>query len=298
MGLIDSFFNFFKDYWYVFVGLMAIFLFWFYTKKVDITTKNSLKKVFSKKILIVISFIGVWYIWYKTGGSIDIAQANWWMPFIGLIILACANFVGVLRYQSQQIICANGFHGSYCDPPTCINGFLIFAIDSFNAGGLSWKYAGRILILREETTEFCDTGAISIAKPDYSYDYELDPDVKNFINNDAHFKGKGKKMFYGWFDDISRIDYDLEQLNKLNKLEGEDKEIYDLLKVEFGVKNPKISKLYWLYKNECKASNKQTEQYDATIVGIDKFADHTRRIKDTYNIKDEQTTKPEGHEEY
>jgi len=286
-----------NNYLYMLIALAGGILIYAYIKA-DASTKRKIKKIFSGKVLFAVIFGGLWWIWYKTGDSVTISDANRWMPVILLVVVAGYNFFGLLRYQSQQIVCANGFHGSYSKPPRRINGFLIFAIDSFNAGGLSWDYAGRILVLREETTELCDEGAVSIARPTIlnTGSYELDPEVSVFINNDRFFKGR-KDVYYGWFDDLETLDYTYEQLAKLDGLKGEDKQIYELLKKEFGVSNPKISTLYWLYKNQCKSVNKQTEQYDSTVEAVEKGVEHNKRVKDAYVGKADYPSKMEGHEE-
>lgn len=300
MAWAESLADLMREFWWFFAILVGSILTWIYVKKFSPSTKAKLKEVFTKKRLFLMAYFGIWYLWYKSGGNTTIQNSTWWMPILGLIFLAGNNFIGQLRYETQQIVCANGFHGSYSEPPLNVNGFIIFAIDTFNCYGLSWNFAKRILILREETVALCDRGAVSIARPDYIYDYELDPDVRNFISNDKFFKGRGKKIYYGWFNSLDRIDYKFEQLSKLEKSKKtEEGEVYELLKKEFGIKNPKISKLYWLYRNECKASNKQTEQYDATVIGIEKQAEHTRRIKTAYDVPEkEQFKPPQGEEGY
>lgn len=284
-------------FWILFVLGVGILLYVF--TKLEHSTKLSIKKFFSGKVLTATVIVVLWFIWYKRGGSMVVQNANFWMPMIALTLVAGYNFIGGLKYETQHIVCGNGFHGSYSKPPRNINGFLIFAIDSFNAGGLSWDYAGRILVLREETVEFCDEGAVSIARPTpcNTWAYDLEPEVKEFIENNKFLKGRSKQVFYGWFDNLEKVDFEFE---KLGELEHEkNKGMFAMLKKELGVDNPKVSKLFWLYKNQCKALNKQTEQYDATVEAVEKGVEHHKRIKDAYV---EKQTKPNdmqtGHEEY
>ena len=177
--------DFFKEhlFWIIFF-IAGAFLFFIYSR-LDQATKNTIKKFFSGKTLTFTILIIVWIIWHNTGDVMTIKNSTFFMPLLSLAIIAGINFIGGLRYETPQIICANGFHGSYSKPPARINGFLLFAIDSFNAGGLSWDYASRILVLREETVEFCDQGAISIAKPTpcNTWAYDLEPEIKEYIEN-------------------------------------------------------------------------------------------------------------------
>jgi len=291
-------FNFeelFVKYWWVFLIILIGILLYIYSK-LDAYTKIKLKKIFNKKTILIIVFFGGWYLWYKYGETMTIANANHWMPIFLLLVLAGYNYIGNLKYNTQQIVCVNGFHGCYSKPPRRKNGFLIFAIDSFNYGGLSWDYAGRVLVVREETVELCDEGAVCLASPTFASKYELDPEVEYFIDNDKFLKGGNKSVYYGWFDDLNRIDYDFEQLEILKK---EGSEIYGLLKKELGVDNPKVSTLYWVYRNVCKAVNKQTEYYDSTVEAVEKGVEHHKRVKDAYVERDDRTQqKMEGHEEY
>jgi hypothetical protein len=299
MAWMDSVINFVSEYWYIFIVAGIIILLYFYSKA-SLYTKSRIKKVFSGKTLFVLVVIIIWYIWYRMGSIESVNVANRWMPILLLLFLAGYNYIGVLRYETQQVLCYN-FHGCYSKPPVLINGFLIFAIDSFNSGGISWDYAQRILVLREETTQLLDRGAISIARPKFCSIYELPDDVKSVIENDKYLKSGKKQVYYGWFNDLEEEDWKLSDLKKLAEEKNDPKHIYNMLKKELEVDNPKVSTLYWLYRNECKARGKQTEQYDATVESVEKHVEHTKRVKDAYVDQDRDRgygRPPEGHEEY
>lgn len=296
MAILESIKEFISTYWYVFVLIGIIFLYYLW-RRLDKYTQSQLKKIFSKKVLFILTFIAIWYFWARNGDINSVKDAHRWMPILALVFVAGYNYIGKLKYESQQVLCANGFHGSYSKAPIRYNGFLIFAIGSFNSGGLSWDFAEKILVVREETVELCDRGAICIAKPTFVSDYGLDEEIKAIINTDKHLKGAKGQIFYGWFDDIKQIDYDFEKLKKLEDSKKE-KKIYNLIKEELGVDNPKISTLYWLYKNQSKAVGKQTEYYDATVEGIEKGVEHHKAVKDTYTGGErEKQPRQEGHEE-
>ncbi len=293
--------DFFKEhyFWILFflISLIAILIY----SKLDLSSKARLKKLFSGKVLVAIIFILGWILWAKEGQINEIKDAHRWMPIIGLALIAGYNFVGGLRYESQQLHCANGLHFSYAKPPIRVNGFLIFAGDSFCAGSFEWRYAKRIIVLREETVQFTDEGAVTIARPapTNTWAYDLEAEVKERIENDKYLKGRNKIVYYGWFDDLEIIDYSIEKLAELEELDKDDSTVYAKLKKEFGVDNPKISKLYWLYRNQCKATNKQTEQYDATIEAVEKGVEHHKRVKDAYIEKQDKSQQLDtGGEEY
>lgn len=290
--------DFFKEniFWFLFAIVTTAIIF-IYTR-LDTSAKLSIKKFFSPKMTTAFIIAIIWLIWSRNGGVTTIKVANLWIPIISLVIMVGYNFIGGLRYESQQIICANGVHGSYSRPPYRVNGFFIYALDSFNAGGLSWDFAGRILVLREETVQFMDEGSVSISRPTVcnTWAYDLEPELKEFVENNKFLKGRNKPVFYGWFDDLEQIDWNFEHLNNLSKDDGD---AFELIKKEFSISNPKISTLFWSYKSLCKAINKQTEHYDATIESVEKGVEHNKRVKDAYiekggGVNEMQT----GHEEY
>lgn len=293
--------DFFREhlFWIIFI-LASVLLIYIYTI-LDSSTKLKIRRFFSGKTLVMMVFALVWFVWHNNTKIIELKESTFTMSVIGLLILVGYNFIGGLKYESQQIQCANGFHGSYSRPPKEIKGFLIYAIDSFNAGGLSWDYAGRILVLRKETVQFCDEGSVSCARPTPCNTklFDLEPDVKEYIDNNKFLKGKNKQVFYGWFDDLEQIDFDYEYLSKLNKLDSEEADIFAKLKKEFSVENPKVSTLFWAYKNLCKATNKQTEWYDATVETTEKGVEHQKRVKDAYVEKGLRPNEMQtGGEEY
>jgi hypothetical protein len=282
--------DFLKDnlFWIFFI-LIAIVLLFIYSK-LSYSSKLKIKNILSGKALTIFLLLLVWVVWHNRGGMTTMKSSSFYMPMIFLFLGLVMNYVGGLKYQTQQIQCANGFHGSFSKPPARVNGFLIFAIDSFNAGGISYDFASRILVLREETTEFCDAGAISIARPRQcnTWSYDLEPEIKEFIENNKYLKGRNKPVFYGYFDDIKKVDYDFQQLKELDD-QDKSKEIFMKIKKEFGVENPKVSTLFWSYKNLCKALNKITEQFDSTIDNVEKGVEHGRRIRNSYVDSPPQT---------
>jgi hypothetical protein len=289
--------DFFSRTWYVWLIIAGLIGFWLYSTKLDSYSKYKLSKTFTKTRVIFILMIVGWFLWNKFGNMNEVSDANRWMPVILLLYLSAVNYVGKLRYDTQQFVSPN-FHGSYAKNPYYVNGFYIFAIGSFNAGGIAWDYANKIAIVREETVELFLQGGLSISELAPVSKYELDDDVRKFIEKHPHLKGATEQIFYGWFDSIEKVDYDFQQLQKLQKDNDEKNDnIYNLLKKELGVKNPKIETLYWMYKNQCKATGKQTEVLDGTVEAVEKGVEHHKRVKDAYVDKRDQQPKYEGGEE-
>ncbi len=283
-------------YWWFFLIVAGLLLFWMYSR-LSPYTKLTIRKMFSGKILVAMSFFGLWYFWHKYGSITSVSDANRWMPVIFFSIMMGYYYLGKLRYETQQIVTPN-FHGSFSKPPFKVNGFYIFLIDTFNAGGLSWDYADRLLILREETCELLPFGAVSIANVSFSMQHEINEDVWAFINSNKFCKNGTKNVYYGWFDDIERVDWEFEQLKRLEE-EKSGKRLYNMVKKELGVDNPKVSTLLWLYRNQSKAVNKQTTFYDATIDSVEKGVEHQKRTRDAYlpDRGNQQQTKSEGYED-
>jgi len=284
-------------YWWVIVLIAGLILFYIYNR-LDAYTKKQISKVLNKRNIFIVGFILIWYFWNKYGEFVTISKANEWMPILALIVVAGTQFVEGLRNQTQQFITPN-FHGSFAKPPKYVNGFYIFAIDSFNAGGISWDFAKRIAVVREETVELFVEGALSIANMGVVSKYELDDDVRQFIENNKFFKGASQEVYYGWFDSLEKVDWEFQKLKQLagaKEYEGKP-HIYNLLKQELGVKNPKVTTLFWLYKNQCKATSKQTEQFDATVETVEKGVEHAKRVREGYVDEKKQKT-VEGGEEY
>lgn len=280
-------------YWWVFGGIAGLLLVWVWFK-LDLYTKRTVKKALSGKAFLIIAFVIIWIIWHRFGATLTLEKSDFYMPFIGLLYLLALSFMGKLRYETQQFETPN-FHGSYSKNPYKVDGFYIFAIDSFNSGGISWDYADRIAIVREETVELLREGAFSIAMMSHMNKYEIPVNVKQFIESNKFLKRASNQVFYGWFDDIERVDWEFDQLKKLAD-DKKEKVLYNLIKKELNVDNPKISTLLWLYKNQNQAVNKQTEYYDATIDSVEKGVEHQKRVKDAYSPnKDEYKT--EGFEE-
>jgi len=290
--------DFAREYWWAFAILFLIILVWLWSK-LDFHTQHKLKETFSGKTLFMIIFIATWYFWDKYGETVTVSSANRYMPIIAFAILSAINYIGGLRYETQQIICSNGFHASYSRPPLAVNGFLIFACDSFSAGGIAWHYAKRILIVREETTELFSEGALSLASPTMVSIYELDPDVKSVIDTNENLKSRwgSKEIYFGWFDDINEVDWNDEQLEELQK-DKESNNLFNMLKKELGVNNPSIKEMFRLYRNTNKSYNKQSEILDSTVESVEKGVEHHKRVKDAYVPKSEQQPqRSDGYED-
>ena len=285
----------FSKYWYVFIILLAIIFYWFFWKNMDNYTKSNIKKIFSGKSLFIILFFSTWIVWFKMGGTSTFKNSNIFMPMLLLFFLGVYYFIGNLQYHSQQIIAPN-FHGSYFNPPIEKNGFLIFAIDSFSADGFNWPFAQRVLVVRRETCELFPKGAVTIANISQVSRYALDDDVREEIEKNPFLKGAKQKVFYGWFDDVESLDEEFSKLKKLAEETNDPTNLYNMLKKELGVSNPKIATLYWNYRNLCKAIGKQTENFEATIDTKEKYAEHSKRMKDAY-IDKQEPKNMEGHEE-
>lgn len=292
-GIIDFFYN----YWYILVAVVGISIIIIWVKA-DAYTRSKISKIFSGKTLVVIFFILGWFLWFKYGGRTELSNANRWMPVLGALILAGYNYIGLLRYETQQFVALN-FHGSFAKNPYHVNGFYVFPIGTFNSGGLSWDYAKEIVVVREETVELLNRGAVCLAELGFVSKYELPEDVMAFIESNKFLQRAQNSVYYGWFDSIEREDYNFKQLKKLAEEKKDPNHIYNLLKKELGVDNPKVSTLYWLYRNQSKAVNKQTQYYDSTVESVEKGVEHHRRVRDAYvDKRDEQPEKTEGNEEY
>lgn len=301
MSITSIISDFSHRYWWVLLIIAGLLLFWFWTK-LDLSTRRRLQRIFSIRVIAIIVFFASWYFWNRYGGLTTTSSAHRWMPIFALIVMAGLNYMGKLRYDTQQIICANGFHGSYSKPPKLINGFLIFALDSFNAGGLAWDFASRVLVVKEETTELFNEGAVSLASPTQVDIHDLDMDVKSIIENDRFLKStlEAKPVFYGWFDDINEVDWTPEQLKQLEKNKNSDSydaEIYNFLKKELGISNPSIIDLFRRYRNVCADYNKLLENFKRVIKGEDRLADFSKRQKDIWGERQYRERGTEGYEE-
>ena len=283
-----------SKYWWVLAILVLGLIIWGWSQ-LNVYTRIKLRKFFSGKTLILFLVVIGWWSWYKFGDMMEIKTANLWMPIIILLFLVGLNFIGKLRYDTRNQFKSPNFHGSYSVAPYRLNGYLIFAIDSFNAGGFSWDYASRIIVIREETCELFDFGAVSIARTGQVSKYELPEEILQFINSNKFLKKATEQVYYGWFDDLNQVDWDFKQLNNLEETKKE-KGIYTLLKKELEVDNPKVSTLFWNFRNQSKSLNKQTEWYDATVESTEKGVEHQKRVKDAYVDKPEKIHKHEGYE--
>jgi hypothetical protein len=292
MGLSE----FLTEYWYIVAIIVIIFLIYIWMKVLDNHTKYQLRKFFSGKTLIFIAIVVGWYFWAKMDDIVSINQAHRWMPIIILLLMSSYYFIGSLRYETKGQLKTPNFHGSYKNAPYRVNGFLIYGIDTFDTGGLSWDYAKRIAIIREETCELMDEGSVSIANMGHISKYELPEELREFITKNKFLKKATDEVYYGWFDSIEEVDWEFSQLKKLEE-EKKINGIYTMLKKELEVSNPKVSTLYWLYKNQSKSVNKQTEWYDATVESTEKGVEHQKRVKDAYGGGDKEPISDGGSEE-
>jgi len=282
-----------SQYWWIFLilGIIILFFIW---GKLDNYTRIKLAKIFNKKVILILVFAGVWYYWHKTGGSVTIQVSTFWMPIFFLFWIVGYNFIGRLQYKSQQLITPN-FHGSYAYV-RYIEGYYVFAIDGFTSDILNWNWASRLVILREETVQFFDQGAVSIARVGQVSEHSVDPEINSAIETDNYFKTGKKQIFYGWFDDVELIDWKFSKLKDLEKSKLRPDNPIELLKKELKIDNPKVSKLLWLYKNQNKAVNVQTEHFDSTIESGEKYYEHDKRMKGKYEEKSQTPSSKE--EEY
>jgi len=287
MALIGDFIS---TYWYIFV-LIGVISFFLIYRKLDYGTKIQLKKIFNKKVIFVIIVIGVWYYWHKTGGTTVIRYSTFWMPILLLCLLVGYNFIGKLQYRSQQLITPN-FHGSYAYARK-IGAYYIFAIDGFTSDIFNWFWGSRIVIIREETVQFTEEGAISIARVGQTSIYAIENSLKEEIESNSYFKSGTKEIYFGWFDDLAHEDWKLSQLKELAELKRDRKNIYNMIKETLDVDNPKVSDLFFAYKNVNKLVNKQTEDYDATVESGEKWYEHNKRMKGKYEENYQPQKQPE-----
>lgn|SRR3990167_2238721 len=280
------------QYWYV-LAILGLLVIWWIWGRMSFYTKKTIKEFLTPTRIFLFAFILVWYFWAKYGSVEEFANANFYMPMLGLLYFVGVNLIGKLRYQTQQVICSN-FHGSFSKPPLRVNGFLIFAIDSFNAGGLAWDDAKRVLVLREETCELFERGAVSIARVAPVLIYDLDPDVKLEIERNKNLKRAKNEVYYGWFDDINEVDWTPEELEQFEREKINTNEIYNFLKKELGVQNPSIKEMYRILKNVSKSYNRLAEEFDNAIVGIEKGVEHHKRVRDAYIDKPEKNQGMQG----
>ena len=282
-----------SEYWYLLVAIIIFIIGYIWVKKVDYYTKRQIRETLSGKTLFIVVFIITWVLWHRYGDMITMKQSSFWMPVIFLGVGLIASYMGLLKYETRQVLCRN-YHGSFNPDPLRVNGFLIFSIGSFNAGGLSMNRANEILVIREETGEIFDKGFVSIARVSPTSRYDLDPDVKHVIENTSYLKPAKNKVFYGWFDDIDKIDWTEQQLEKFAENKESDV-VFNFLKKEIGVDNPSIKEMFRLYRNTNKGYNKQSEVLDSTVETVEKGVEHHKRIKDAYVQGEDKRI--EGHEE-
>ena len=269
-----------QTYWWVLLIVILIILIVIYFKQ-DSYTRAKIRKFFSGPILSLLLLLLVWFIIAKYGPIIEIKLAHMMMPIIILVGLCVVIFLGTLRYWSPQFITPN-FHGSYSSAwPIEVNGFLIYGIDSFNAGGLCIDNAKRVAVVRKETAELFIRGSVSIASMSKVHPYSLPDEVVEEIQRNKHLKD-AKEFYYGWFDDLNQTDWTFKQLRRLSDEKSKIGKLFNMLKKELKVDNPKISTLFFTYMNQSKAYNKLKEYYNMTIDNTDTGVEQMKRIRDAY----------------
>jgi hypothetical protein len=267
-------------YWYVVAILIFVILIWIYMKQ-DSYTRSKIKRFFSGPVLGIMFLVLVWIIIAKFGPTVNTKLAHIMMPPLILVGVCLIVFLGTLRYWSPQFITPN-FHGSYSSAwPREVNGFLIYGIDSFNAGGLCIDTAKRVAVVRKETCEMFLKGSLSIANMSKVHLYSLPDEVVEEIQKNNHLKD-AKEIYYGWFDDLKEVDWTFNQLRRLSDEKSSIRTLYNMLKKELKVNNPKVSTLFFNYMNQSKTLNKLREYYHMTIDNTDTGVEHMKRIRDAY----------------
>ena len=297
--------------WLILAGLVFYFLIW---KKLDNYTKMKVSNFFSGTKLLIIFFIGGWLFWrWQWPDSLaTIHISTFWMPmFLGIYLIAVLE-IYQLRYETRQIVTPN-FHGCFAKRDE-VNGFYIYPIGSIMIFDVV-LFTKKVLVIRKETAESLDWGGdVSIARPSPVNKYELDDDVKRFIEKTSYYPNKlGGKVFYGWFDSIDRVDWteeQLEQLEKESKKTDLDKykteikklnneqlisktlnlkrllkpitNMYLMLKQELGISNPSVIELMKMYKNLCMGKGKLKEEFHSTVEVVEEGAEHRQRVRDAY----------------
>ncbi len=285
-----------QNYLYIFLILGALLCLWIYSKQ-DIYTRTKIKKICNKKNLLIVGFVVGWLLWSHYGGSEVVKNSSRWMPVVFLMYLLSTQFFEALRYHSQQFISPN-FHGSFARPPFEINGYYIFAIDSFNASGLAWDYAKRIVVVRKETCSLFLHGALSLSKLDLVDKDDLEKPIRVFIENNKFFKTGQENIYFGFFDDIEQVNWKFKQLKKLAELNKDPENIYNMLKKVLKVENPDIKTLMDAYQGQCKVSNTVAKQFGTATKVIEDGGEHNKVMREIYTEKPKPKEIPEGSEEY
>jgi hypothetical protein len=292
MGIVEFFKSIPLWVYILVIGTVVIYV-WY---KLPYMLKLQVKKIFSSKIFIPIIFAFAWWYWYSRENIISMNQSNWWMPVIALGILVIINAMGNLRYHSKQIVTPN-FHGSFTKV-LWVNGFVILNIGGFDAFGVSIPMAQEILVVREETFEQMENGALSVARVSPVEVQELDFEVQKVINRHIFLRNKKNNVWYGWYDDINRVDFEDYQLERYEQLKN-GKELYDMLKQEYSLRLPSPLEIWRMLRDLRKSYSVSQEEMMNIIKTRDDGAEYYKRQKDIYKEKPEPRERMEGgYEEY
>lgn len=294
----DSLVLWLKDYWYIVAIIFLIFFIWIFTKQ-DTRTKQRIKKFMTGPFLMIF-FVGiVWFIIAHFGPIINIKLAHFMMPMLILVGVCIYILIMSLKYKTPQFLALN-MHGSYSSlyPLKSDDGFLIFGLDSIDADGLHLDGADRVAVVREETAELLLRGAVSLSNMSRVDLYDLTPDVVAKIRGNKHLKD-AKEFYYGWFDNINKVDWDFAQLRKLQGEKSQAGKLFNLIKTELKVTNPKVSTLYWSYMNLSKLYNKLEDYFKMNIDNTDTGVEHIRRIRESFEPpRDQGYSMDKGSEEH
>ncbi len=308
---------------FILISLLSVIFYFAFWKRADSYTKRNFKKFFSGTKLTLVIFFSSFFLlrWAYPNATTKIHLTTFWFPMIGAVCLIIVLEISQLRYQTRQIIAPN-FHGCFATYDE-INGFIIFPIGSVIIFDII-LWTNKVLVARKETVSNLGElgGAVTIARVSPISEYELDDDVKRFIEKTKHYPSKNLsgKLFYGFFDDIQELDWTEEQLKLLEqeatletkeqkqelyeKLEKNDlierlidlKEIlkketnlYLMLKKELNIDNPSIIDLYKMYKNACMSKSKLKEEFHSTVEVSEEGAEHRKIMESAYKQEPEKT---------
>lgn len=207
------------------------------------------------------------------GGDWLSRKANTYLIFGILAFLFYQNFWGNLRYHTPQITCRNGFHGSVAVPPILTkDGFVIFNIGTI-LWGIQIPWGDRTLVLRRETYSINgQENYLSIARPTRIGINKLTPSTREEIK--SSWLLNKDNVYYGYFDDIQKIDFSAEQVQKLKAMKNRE-EFFGQL---FDVDNPKVEVLLRAHTNLCSDYNLLQDYLDQATGSKEEWEEHLKRV--------------------
>ena len=286
------------NYWYIWLILVTALLVWLWFFKLDYHTKKAIGSLFNRKNLLILVFAVLYYIWWQFGGTYNnLKIAHMWMPKFALILMIGNLVFYLFKYKSQMIITPN-MSGCFAMNPIRKDGFVVFGVDAINILGDIGTYPERLFVMREETIERFERGAVSIARLSPIDIMQLPPSICSDILNNKYYGNKKaiQNVFYGWFDNIKNIDWSEEDLKKLSNFKNIDEE-FGLLKTYLGIKNPSVSEIMRILLNVSAGYNKHNQVFMNVIKDTEEGAEHFRRIKQAITDKKEPQENVEGYEE-